>query len=277
VPGKLEPQESYSLPQLTDTLTHLNKFGAVIIGSLYFVLIAVVLIYFLNKFVVKVLLPRLSNKRYALVAIFTLYALVLVTASLLVLNRMGFDITLIARISFLIVIVASALIAVIAPYLPELPFKLGDLVELGGIRGNIVSITPVFTRMQTLNGKTVFIPTATVWTKNIVNYHFTPTRRVELSLVVSADHSLDDARAVLLDIMGSEPRVQDEPAPKVRVNAASAEGVDVVGMCWVKNDDFLDTRGDLYQKVVEATQSSSGLSLALERQQVVLSGEVVNR
>jgi small conductance mechanosensitive channel len=270
-------QESYSLPQLTDTLTHLNKFGAVIIGSLYFVLIAVVLIYFLNKFVVKVLLPRLSNKRYALVAIFTLYALVLVTASLLVLNRMGFDITLIARISFLIVIVASALIAVIAPYLPELPFKLGDLVELGGIRGNIVSITPVFTRMQTLNGKTVFIPTATVWTKNIVNYHFTPTRRVELSLVVSADHSLDDARAVLLDIMGSEPRVQDEPAPKVRVNAASAEGVDVVGMCWVKNDDFLDTRGDLYQKVVEATQSSSGLSLALERQQVVLSGEVVNR
>jgi hypothetical protein len=48
-------------------------------------------------------------------------------------------------------------------------------------------------------------------------------------------------------------------------------------MCWVKNDDFLDTRGDLYQKVVEATQSSSGLSLALERQQVVLSGEVVNR
>ena len=71
------PQESYSLPQLTETLSHLNKFGAVIIGSLYFVLIAVVVIYFLNKFVVKVLLPRLANRRYALVVIFTLYALVL--------------------------------------------------------------------------------------------------------------------------------------------------------------------------------------------------------
>ena len=272
-----EMQESYSLPALSETLTHLNKFGAVIVGSLYFVIVAIVLIFLIHKLLHKFLFPRLANKRFAFVLIFTLYALVLVSASLLVLLRMGFDITLIARVSLLLVIVVAALIFIIAPYLPALPIKLGDMVEIGGVTGNIESIKPMFTRVQTFDGRTAFIPTATLWSKNIVNYHFTPTRRVELTLSVSADHSLKDARRVLMDIMHSEPLVLDDPPPDVRINAATAEGVDMVGLCWAENADFLGARSKLYEKVVNATQSNAGLSLALERQQVVLSGEVVSR
>jgi small conductance mechanosensitive channel len=272
-----ELHESYSLPAVSETLTHLNKFGAVVVGSLYFVIVAIALIFVIHELVHKFMLPRLVNKRYAFVLIFTLYALVLVTATLLVLSRMGFDITLLARVSLLLVVVVAALIFIIAPYLPALPFKLGDMVELSGLRGNIESIKPVFTRVQTFDGRTAFIPTATIWTKNIINYHFTPTRRVELALSVSADHSLEDARAVLMDIMHSEPQVLDDPPPDVRFNAATAEGVDMVGLCWVQNADFLGARSKLYEKVVNATQSNAGLSLALERQQVVLSGEVLSR
>jgi small conductance mechanosensitive channel len=272
-----ELPQNYELPGLSETLTHLNNFGAVIIGSLYFLIFAIIVIFGAHKLLHKFLFPRLADKRHALVLIFALYALVLVSASLLVLARLGFDITILARVSLLLVIVVSAVIFLSAPYLPSLPFKLGNLVEIGGVRGRINAITPMFTRVQTFDGKTVFVPTATVWTGNIVNYHFTPTRRVELSLSVSADHSYQEARAVLMDIMRSEPRVESDPSPNVRINAATAEGVDIVGLCWVKNADFLSARSDLYESVVNATQSSAGLSLALERQQVVLSGEVVSR
>jgi hypothetical protein len=76
--------------------------------------------------------------------------------------------------------------------------------------------------------------------------------------------------------MGSDKRVLDDPAPATRVNSAKAEGVDMLGLCWVKNADFLGVRSDLYDKLVNAAQSEAGISLAHD-QQVVLSGEVVSR
>jgi cellulose synthase/poly-beta-1,6-N-acetylglucosamine synthase-like glycosyltransferase len=109
-----EMQESYSLPALSDTLAHLNKFGAIIVGSLYFVIVAIIIIFLVHKLLRKFLIPRLLNKRFAFVLIFTLYALVLVAATLLVLSRMGFDISLIARVSLLLVVVVAALIFIIA-------------------------------------------------------------------------------------------------------------------------------------------------------------------
>ena len=82
---------------------------------------------------------------------------------------------------------------------------------------------------------------------------------------------------MLIDIMQGDPRVKQDPAPNIRVEAIAADGVDMLGLCWVDNADFLGARSDLYSKVVEAAQSQEGISLALEREQVVLSGEVSTR
>ncbi len=272
-----EISESYTLPGVTKTVTELNSFGTVIANSLYFLIVAILVVFLVHKLARKFLFPRLANKRYAIVFIFTLHALVLVAALLLVLSRLGFDISVIAPGALLLVIVVAVIFLFIAPILPALPFRLGNMVEIGDVLGFVVFITPYFTRIRTFDGKTVFIPNALVWTKNIVNYHSTPNRRVELELNVSADHNLADARAVLTDIMRSDERVIDDPAPAVRINAASADGVEMVGLCWVKNDDFLGVRSDLYEKVVDAAQSNAGISLSLDKQQVVLSGEVASR
>ena len=272
-----EMSHSYELPGLTETVSELNQFGAIIASSLYFLIVAMILVFLVHKLAKKFLFPRLVNKRFAIVLIWTLHALVLVVALLLVLGRLGLDISVIAPVTLLIVLMLAVFIFFIAPYLPALPFKLGNMVDIGGIQGNVETITPYFTHIRTFDGRTVFIPNALVWAKNIVNYHSTPHRRVELKLNVSADHSLADARAVLTDIMHSDERVVDDPALDVRINSARAEGVEMVGLCWVKNDDFLGARSDLYEKVTSAAQSNAGISLALDQHKVVLSGEVANR
>ena len=206
--------------------------------------------------------------------IFALHALVLVVALLLVLGRLGFDISIIAPVALLAVIIIAILIFFIAPILPTLPFKIGQMVEIEGTTGSVESILPIFTHVQAVVGEPVFIPNTTIWAKKIVNYHSTPNRRVELKLNVSVDHCLADARAVLSDIMHIDEHVLDNPAPAVRINSASAEGVEMVGLCWVKNADFLSVRSDLYEKVINAVQSDTGISLALDKQEVVLSGAV---
>ena len=269
--------ESYSLPGVTHIAAELNKFGMIIVHSLYYLIVAIILIVLVHKFAQKILYPRLANKRFAIVLILALQTLVLVSALLLVLGQLGFDISITAPVALLLVITAAVMIFFIAPFLPSLPFKRGNMVEIEDVQGNVDAVTPIFTHIQTFDGRTVFIPNSLIWSKKIVNYHFTPNRRVELKLNVSPDHSLTDAFAVLTDIMRSDERVLDDPAPATRINSARADGVDMVGLCWVKNADFLGARSDLYIKVVNATQSDAGISLSLEGRRVVLSGEVACR
>lgn len=269
--------ESYSLPEATHIVAELNKISLIIVNSLYYLIVAIILIVLVHKFAQKVLYPRLANKRFAIVLIFALQALVLVSTLLLVLSQLGFDISITAPVALLLVITVAVIIFFIAPLLPSLPFRLGDMVEIEDMQGNVDAVTPIFTHIQTFDGRTVFIPNTLIWSKKIVNYHFTPNRRVELKLNVSPDHSIADAFAVLKDIMRSDERVLDDPAPAARINSAGADGVEMVGLAWVKNADFLGARSDLYEKVINATQSEAGISLALEGQRVVLSGEVASR
>jgi len=271
----MDAPKTYALPGLADTIAELNSFGTVIANSLYYLTVAIVLVFIAQSLARKFIFPHLASKRHAVVLILALHGLILVSALLLVMGRLGFDISVIAPAALLIVLMVAILIFIIAPVLPKLPFKIGHMVEIEGILGNVATVTPMFTRIQTFDGRTVYIPNATVWAKTIINYHSTPNRRIELNLKVSADHSLAQARALLTTMMLSDERILNDPAPATRVNSARAEGVDIIGLCWVSNADFLGVRSDLYDQLVNAAQSEAGISLAHD-QHVVLSGEITS-
>lgn len=272
-----ETSNTYALPGVSETVESLNRVGPIIVNGIYFLVFAILVIYLVQKVAKKFLYPRLTNKRHAIILIGAMHAMVLAVSLLLVLGRLGFNISVFAPVLILVVLGGAVIIFFIAPFLPTLPFVLGNMVEIGGIMGIVETISPVFTRLRAFDGRTVFIPNALVWAKNIVNYHHTPHRRVELNLNVSSNHSMSDARNVLLDIMAGDERVVDDPSPVVRLNGVSAEGVDIVGLCWVPNSDFLDARSDLYEGVVEAAQNTDGINLSLRKQEVLLSGEVGSR
>lgn len=272
-----ERSNAYALPGVAETVEDLHLVGPIIANASYFLIIAILVIYLVHKLARKFLYPRLANKRHAMVLIGAMHAMVLAVSLLLVLGRLGFDISLLAPPLILIILVGAVIVLFIGPFLPSLPFVLGNMVEIGGVMGIVETINPIFTRLQTFDGRTVFIPNALVWAKNIVNYHHTATRRIELNLNVSANHSISGARSVLLDIMTGDERVVDDPAPVVRLNGASAECVDVVGLCWVSNADFLDARSDLYERVVKAAQNTDGITLSLRKQEVLLSGQIAGR
>lgn len=105
-----------------------------------------------------------------------------------------------------------------------------------------------------------------------MNYHHTPDRPIELQLSVPVECSLEHVRASLTEFMRGDERVLDDPAPTVWINSARADGVDLVGQCWMKNANFLGARSDLYEKVLNAVQAGSGIALALERSEVILPG-----
>ena len=48
----------------------------------------------------------------------------------------------------------------------------------------------------------------------------------------------------------------------------------MTGHCWVCNSDWLSTRSDLWLQVVDMFQNDPAVSLSLDKQEILLSGEV---
>ena len=237
-------------------------------------LIIFVLYKFANLFLGRFLTLQAKGKRLKMVIFGTLYVLVFVITALLVLKRLGYDVSAVGQLSILIVLIGSVLAFFLVPFLPKLPFVIGNMIEVSGVLGIVDSISTFHTTLRTLDGNVVFIPNAMLMASRIVNYHQTPNRRIKLKMSVGVDCDLELCKKFLNEIMSADDRVLSDPVPMVYVLDANAAGVNMVGFCWVGNDDWFSTRSDLWLRVVDEFQNDPAVTLSLDKQEVLLSGEV---
>lgn len=257
-----------------EIVSQLSGYGSLIVNSLYFMVAGMLVIFLLYKIAHRFFYARIKGKRLVTVIFGTLYVLVFVVTGLLVLNRLGYDVSAIGQLAIIVVLIGAVVAFFLVPFLPRLPFMIGHMIESGGVLGIVDSISTFHTQIRTFDGNIVFIPNALLMAGRIVNYSYTDNRRVELKLSVGVDCDLGRCRQLLLDIMSSDERVLTEPGPAVFVMDANAEGVGMTGYCWVRNSDWLSTRSDLWLQVVDMFQGDPAVSLSLDKQEILLSGEV---
>lgn len=261
-----------------EIVSQLSGYGSLIIDSLYFMISGMLVIFVLYKIanflVNRFLTLQAKGKRLKMVIFGTLYVLVFIITALLVLKRLGYDVSAVGQLAILVVLIGSVLAFFLVPFLPKLPFVIGNMVKIGGELGIVDSISTFHTTLRTLDGNVVFIPNALLMASRIVNYHQTPNRRIELNMSVGVDCDLQLCKKFLNVIMGADDRVLSDPAPMVYILDANAAGVNMVGFCWVGNDDWFSTRSDLWLQVVDKFQNDPAVNLSFDKQEVLLSGEV---
>ena len=266
------------MAEVDEIVSQLSGYGSLILNSLYFLiggmLVIFILYKFANLFLGRFLTLQAKGKRLKMVIFGTLYVLVFIITALLVLKRLGYDVSAVGQLAILIVLVGSVIAFFLVPFLPKLPFVIGNMVEISGVLGIVNSISTFHTTLRTLDGKIVFIPNALLMASRIVNYHQTPNRRIELKVSVGVDCDLGLSKKFLLEIMSTDDRVLSDPAPAVFVTDANAAGVEMLCFCWVPNDDWFPTRSDLWLLVVDKFQNDPAVNLSLDKQEVLLSGEV---
>lgn len=104
--------------------------------------------------------------------------------------------------------------------------------------GKVEAITILYTRIVTVDNKTVFIPNGVVASGKIINYTDKETRRVDLNFGISYEDDIDAARAVLLDEVKAAPESLDAPAPKVVVLSHDESAVTLQLQVWTKSEDY---------------------------------------
>jgi small conductance mechanosensitive channel len=152
------------------------------------------------------------------------------------------------RLLTIITLVAAGLMIFLRPYIPSLPFKVGQTVKAGNLLGKVEAITLLNTRMRTFDGKTFFVPNRQILNDIVINYHFSGTRRIKIDVSIRYDQDLIKAKQMLEAVMVEDARVKIKPGPAVYVLNLTSSSVDIGGRCWVSYKDFWVARCDLIEK-----------------------------
>ena len=132
------------------------------------------------------------------------------------------------------------------------PFKSGDYVDAGGIQGTVQRIELFTTILKTPDNKLVIVPNSRITGSEITNFSEEPTRRVDLVIGVSYKADLKKTKEVLMNVITSDERVLQDPAPRVAVTALSDSSVDLIVRPWVNSSDYWPVYWDLMERIKNA-------------------------
>ncbi|NNK56716.1 MAG: mechanosensitive ion channel family protein [Desulfofustis sp.] len=249
----------------------LSGYGSLILESLYIVIGAVLVIFVIHWLAAKLIYPRLKAKRLVRVFFGTLYALVIVIVSLLILEEIGVPTEGVAELALAGVLIGSVVVFFLVPFVPRLPLFIGHMVDINGTFGVVSAIDIFRITIKQFDGIITTLPTTMVLAAKIKNYSQLPHKRIEIKLSVNNDSELETTRQIVLQLLSVDERVLEEPSPPfTHVINATAAGVEMMAYCWVKTEDFLSTRTDLWLKLVQAFNDDERISMSLPQHEVFL-------
>jgi len=171
------------------------------------------------------------------------------------------------KLFIVIALAAAAIVFLFRPYIPSLPFKVGNTIKTGSVLGKVEGTTFLNTRMRTFDGKTVWIPNRIILNDYLINYHYTPTRKIHLDVRIRYDEDLMHAKQVLEAVMIEDARVRKTPRPVVFVTHLLSDCITLGGRCWVDNLLYWRARCDLLEKI-KLRFDAEGITFALPQQDV---------
>jgi len=136
------------------------------------------------------------------------------------------------------------------------PYKVGDVIDIGGAVGSVQRLDLFTTQMSNANNHKIVVPNAQVLGDVILNLSGQTTRRVEINFTVGYGEDLNVARAVLAGVAEAHEKVLPDPAPWTGVTGLLDSAVQITLHAWVKSGDWWQTQADLMQGGKEAIDAA---------------------
>jgi len=239
----------------------MREYGADMVQAMIILVVGLLLLQFIMRKLKVFIDEKTKDSARANTILYIVYILLLVVIITSALITLGFDSRNIFRLIILGALALIAILLVLRPYLPTLPFKVGNTVKVGSLLGVIEATTMVHTRMKTFDGKTVFIPNSKILNDFVINYHFTPTRRLKIDIPIRHMKDILRTKQLMEAIMIEDPRTLLKPARPVVYTLNLVDGCVKMGArCWVENKKFWITQCDILEKIL----------MALDRENIVL-------
>ncbi|HKK80292.1 MAG TPA: mechanosensitive ion channel domain-containing protein [Phaeodactylibacter sp.] len=130
------------------------------------------------------------------------------------------------------------------------PYKVGDLVEIGGGQtGHVVAIQVFNTILKTLDNRRIIVPNSVVTGNVITNISGQGTMGVDMTFGIGYGDDIDKARSVIEQVAKACPYVLEEPETLVKVSELGNSSVNFLVRPWIKSEDYWATYFYMHEHV----------------------------
>ncbi len=134
----------------------------------------------------------------------------------------------------------------------ERPFSVGDVIEVNGQVGIVLSIGLLSTRMRTFDNVLLRVPNENILKSTVKTFTAYEIRRIDLEVGISYDDDIDRAKEVIRRFLDENPVFLMEPEPIIMVSSLGDSAVILKVMVWIKRTDILRAKDTLVGGVKKA-------------------------
>lgn len=131
------------------------------------------------------------------------------------------------------------------------PFRVGDYIVSGVNEGTVKVIDLLYTKLITIDNKTITIPNGMLANASVINVGSQDTRRVDIQVPIGYTSDIKKAKALLLDIITNQSQIIKDQEIRVIVKSLDDNRVIMETRAWVDTDNYWDTRCELLEKYAE--------------------------
>ena len=116
------------------------------------------------------------------------------------------------------------------------PFKVGEIIEVANVMGEVQDMTLARTLVKTVDGTLIVIPNKHIISEVIHN--FSNYKRLDITVGVSYDSDTDKAIGLVKDVVTKEKRVAQSLPPKIGISEFADSSINIYSRLWCKQSDY---------------------------------------
>ncbi|MEM8484354.1 MAG: mechanosensitive ion channel domain-containing protein [Bacteroidota bacterium] len=154
------------------------------------------------------------------------------------------------------------------------PFKVGDLVSVGGVTGVVDEIELFTTNLNTPDNRRIIVPNGSVFGATIENMTFHDTRRVDVAVGTDYSADLDETRRVIeAACSGVQGRISDLGVQAYLVSLGGSS-IDWEARVWCNSADYLAVKDEL-TKAVKNGLDAANIGIPFPQTDVHIDGAIL--
>jgi len=131
------------------------------------------------------------------------------------------------------------------------PFVVGDYIieDTNGKEGTVKEIQIFYTKLSTIDNKTIVIPNGMLTNNSITNATAKDERQLDLRVAISYDADIRQAKSVIENLLIKDECIIKNEQINVFVHELADSAVVLGIRAWVKNEEYWETRWRLLEEI----------------------------
>lgn len=134
----------------------------------------------------------------------------------------------------------------------EQPFQIGDVIQVGGTTGEVLSVDLLSVKLRTFDNIFVRLPNESLIKTEVRTLSRFPIRRADLEIGVDYQSDLELVRNTLLEVADRNPLCLDEPAPLLIFKGFGDSSMDLQFSVWATRENYLPLKTGIQEEIKNA-------------------------